>query len=117
MVYSISNEYSTMGEYSLKCTTSTNWHWIYYGVPYTLMSQITVPFTFKCDISTTGGELLIVIVDNNKEKNINISLSAGNYPVEITYNEPITNLSRVQLGYRYSEYGGLAYIDNIRLYY
>lgn len=107
-----------MGDYCLEGSTSTNWHWLYYGIPHDLLSEITVPFTFKCDISTTGGFLLIVINDTLEgEKNVNISLPAGSYPVEITYIEPISNLSRVQLGYRYLNFGGTVCIDNIQLYY
>ena len=115
--YSISDEYSTMGKYSLKCSSS-NWAWTYYRIPPSLLAQINVPFTFKCDVSTTGGDLMIVVWDDT-EKQSTISLPSGDYPVEITYNNPTTNLTRVELGYRSTSptETKICYIDNITVYF
>lgn len=118
MEYNITDEFSTKGDYSLKCSSQTNWNWLYYGLPQNIMNQITGEFTFKCDVSTTGGEILIIINDDSGERNVGISLSSGSYPVEISYNDSFTNLYRVQLGYRNrSGVLDVCYIDNIRLYF
>ena len=93
MTYTISDEYSTMGKYSLKCTTSTSWNWLYYGLPSNMLIQITIPFTFKCDVSTTGGQLLIVIIDNALDTTVSLGLSPWCYPLEIIYNNPVSNLN------------------------
>lgn len=115
MQYSITNEYSTMGEYSLKAISS-NWQWIYYGLPSTLLNQITHPFTFKCDVYTTGGDLMIVVLEDGAEKSTYVTLSSGKYEAEITYNPTTYNFTRIQLGYRSKDYEKTCYFDNIRLY-
>lgn len=115
MQYSITNEYNTMGEYSLKAISS-NWLWLYYGIPSTLLNQVTRPFSFKCDVSTTGGDLLIVVVEDGAEKSTYVTLSPGKYEAEITYNPTAYNFTRIQLGYRSKDDEKTCYIDNIRLY-
>lgn len=115
--YIISDEYSTMGAYSLKCF-SVNWAWTYYRIPSDILNQITTPFSFKCDVSTTGGELVIVVLDGTEKQSM-VSLPPGEYPVEITYSDPITNVTRVELGYRNRDAAEekICFIDNIQLYF
>ena len=116
MPYSITNEYSTMGDYSLKAISS-NWQWVYYGLPSALHNQITHPFSFKCDVYTTGGDLLIIVSPKEgAEKSTYITLSPGKYETEITYTPSEYNFQRIQLGYRSRDNEKTCYIDNIRLY-
>lgn len=117
MKYEITNEYSTTGEYSLKCISS-NWQWLYYNVPTTIRNQVSNPFSFKCDVSTTGGDLLIVVTEDGVEKQQQVNLSPGEYTVEISYTPTSYNFSYLQLGYRNKTSDEkTCYIDNIRLYY
>lgn len=115
MEYSITDEFSTQGDYSLKAI-SHDWQWVYYGISNTLFNQITTPFTFKCDVSTTGGELLIVVVEEGSEKQSSITLSSGEYPVEITYTPTTCDFGKIELGYRSKADEQTCYIDNIRIY-
>lgn len=117
MKYTITDEYSTAGEYSLKCISS-NWQWLYYNVPPALRNQISNPFSFKCDVCANGGDLLIVVTEGGVEKQQMISLSQGEYTVEISYTPESYDFGYVQLGYRSKTSDEkTCYIDNIRLYY
>lgn len=113
MIYSITDEYSTMGKYSLKCTSS-NWQWLYYGIPNSILPQVSSPFGFKCDVSTDGGELLIVVVEDGDEITQFVTLSSGESTVEISYTPTSYNFSKIQLGYRSKNVEKTCYIDNIR---
>lgn len=106
----LSNEWSTVGDYSIKGTTIT-WGWF----AWRYVNQIDNP-TVKFDINTDYPISAFLYVNNKESVSIDIPSGVGTYELTIDTSEITNDRVELRIVNKSLLYTATCYIDNIRLF-
>lgn len=106
----LSNEWSTVGDYSIKGTSIT-WGWF----AWRYVNQIDNP-TVKFDINTDYPISAFLYVNNTESVSIDIPSGVGTYELTIDTSEITNDRVELRIVNKSSLYTATCYIDNIRLF-
>lgn len=106
----LSNEWSTVGDYSIKGTT-IDWGWF----AWRYVNQIDNP-TVKFDVNTDYPISAFLYVNNSESVSIDIPSGVGTYELTIDTSEITNDRVELRIVNKSSLYTATCYIDNIRLF-